>query len=76
MHMIVTAAKKLYAQVRLSQAVVAVMKEAEKTSEETYRNIERMYAAGTTVELNVLGAFLLWVWAAERLRREGRLERL
>jgi outer membrane protein TolC len=36
------------------------MQEAEKISEETYRNIERMYAAGTTVELNVLMAEVDW----------------
>jgi outer membrane protein TolC len=57
---IITTAKKLYAQVQLVQAVVEVMREAEKTSEETYRNIERMFAAGTTTELNLLMAEVDW----------------
>jgi outer membrane protein TolC len=58
--MIITAAKKLYAQAQLAQAVSGVMKEAEKTSEETYRSIQRMYAAGTTTELNLLMAEVDW----------------
>jgi len=58
--MIITAAKKLYAQAQLAQAVSGVMKEAEKTSEETYRNIQRMYAAGTSTELNLLMAEVDW----------------
>jgi outer membrane protein TolC len=58
--MIITTAKKLYARAQLAQAVSDVMKEAEKTSEETYRNIQKMYAAGTSTELNVLMAEVDW----------------
>ncbi|MDR0656095.1 MAG: TolC family protein [Treponema sp.] len=70
--MVITAAKKLYAQTQLTEAVLAVMKEAENASEETYRNIERMYTAGTTTELNLLMAEVDWknnstaVFEAER----------
>jgi outer membrane protein TolC len=70
--MVITAAKKLYAQAQLTEAVLAVAKEAENTSEETYRNIERMYTAGTTTELNLLMAEVDWknnstaVFEAER----------
>ncbi|HUX12319.1 MAG TPA: TolC family protein [Spirochaetia bacterium] len=57
---ILTAGKKLYAQVQLAQAVAEVRKAAEETSHAVYLNMEMKFNAGTTTELDLRMAEVDW----------------
>ncbi len=57
---ILTAAKKLYAQVQLSYAIADVQADLEKTSSEVYENIQKKYEAGVVTELDLRMAEVDW----------------
>ncbi len=57
---ILTAAKKLYAQVQLSYAIADVQADLERTSREVYENIQRKYDAGVVTELDLRMAEVDW----------------
>jgi len=57
---LLTAAKKLYAQVQLLDAIVTVRKETAETSEAVYLSIEKKYNAGTATELDLRMAEVDW----------------
>ncbi len=57
---VLTAAKKLYAQVQLAQNVLEVRRLSERNFEEAYRIIERKYNAGSATELDLRLAEVDW----------------
>lgn len=57
---VITAAKKLYAQAQLAQAVFEVRVGTEKTSGEVYHNTEKKFNAGTATELDMRMAEVDW----------------
>ena len=57
---VLTAAKKLYAQTQLAQAVYAVRVDTEETSGEAFRNTEKKFNAGTATELDLRMAEVDW----------------
>jgi len=57
---ILTAAKKLYAQVQLAQGLYEVRLDAGNTAEQVYRNVERKFSAGSVAELELRIAEVEW----------------